>query len=90
MNRDYIDIASEWFANHLESLLKEHEGEWAVVKDELIGVYPSYEDAYRQGVLCTGSEEFLVRRILDQRSIQTAEISVNLTLGLLGGRSTIS
>ncbi len=60
-----LDQEINTFESLKESLLVDHEGEWAVVqKDRLVGVFNSYEDALNQGYKECKAQEFLVRQIL--------------------------
>ena len=64
----------------------ERHGRWAVIHgEELIGVFDSFEEAYSAGIKGTGSEEFLVKRIL--KTDEQASVPA-LTLGLLNAPST--
>lgn len=82
MNSDHLDKELQWFENHREELLKEHEGKWGVVyKQHLIGVYDSFAEAAQAGMVEARSERILVKRIVKDDEIE--EPSVNLTLGLI-------
>lgn len=53
------------FANHIDEWRKAHLGQVVLVKgDDVIGFYPSLEQAFREGTLRFGLEPFLVRQIV--------------------------
>ena len=90
MSKDYIDIANDWFDSNLNNLLQEHRGKWAVVfQSRLIGVYDSFSEAYKDGVVRANSEEILVRQIVEKDD-KAAEISVNVTLGFMDAEPAIA
>ncbi len=82
MSTDYLDVANKWFNEHLDELLRDHEGKWGVVLDQhLIGAYDEFSEAYEKGVSEAGTEKILIRQIV--RHEESHEPPVNLTLGLL-------
>ena len=53
------------FANHVDEWRKAHLGQVVLIKgDDVIGFYPSLEQAFREGTSRFGLEPFLVRQIV--------------------------
>jgi hypothetical protein len=53
------------FANHIDEWRKVHLGQVVLIKgDDVIGFYPSLEEAFREGTSRFGLEPFLVRQIV--------------------------
>lgn len=81
--KDYLKDEIQWFNEHLQELLKEHAGEWAVVYQRaLVGTYETFSGAYKSGIEKTKSEEFLVREIKPDDD-KPQQVSVNISLGLI-------
>ncbi|HKX02199.1 MAG TPA: DUF5678 domain-containing protein [Methylomirabilota bacterium] len=52
-------------------LLKTHPGQWVLVKGRgLIGVFPTRDEAYAEGVRRFSREAFLIKQILDKDTIE--------------------
>jgi hypothetical protein len=44
-----LEAEFRYYKDHQDDLVAKHEGQFVVIKgDELLGVYPSYEEAYRE------------------------------------------
>ena len=73
-----------YFNSIRADLVKNHEGKFALVKDEtVIGTFDQAESAYRAGVAQFGTEPFLVKQILREEPVETVPA---LTVGLLNAR----
>jgi len=60
----------EFFESKLPELLKEHRGQYALVKDKAIqGIYASVEEALKQGYEKFGNTDFLVQEITDEKRV---------------------
>jgi hypothetical protein len=87
---DYIDIANQWFSDHLPELLQTHRGKWIVIfGNESIGVFDSFSEAYRNGIKTAKSEKIVVREIREEPE-KPREISINATLGIIDAGPSIS
>lgn len=54
------------------SLLKEHEGEWVLIKgDELVGLFPTWEEAYDTGRTRFGNVPILVHEVAEFDMVHT-------------------
>ena len=52
-----------------DRLLKEHEGQYALIKGhELIGTFSSSEEAYHQGIRTFKQEPFLIKHIIEKET----------------------
>ena len=59
-----LEAEQRVFRQHRRHLLKHHEGKFALVgRDELIGVFETFDDAYVHGVARFGQSLFLVKQI---------------------------
>ena len=84
MARNYLDNELRWFRENLKDLLEKHPEKWVVVyHQQVIGGYDSFQEAYRAGVVATGSEEILVKQVTEKE--EPREPSINLALGFLNG-----
>lgn len=80
-NKDYILKEEKWFREHLNELLPKNRDKWAVVfKQELLGIFDSFTEAYEKGIDLAKSEKILVRQIREDD--KPREISINYSLGL--------
>lgn len=60
-----LDHETAVFAKHIDEWRKAHLGQVVLVKgDDVIGFYPSLEQAFREGTSRFGLEPFLVRQIV--------------------------
>ena len=60
------------FDANREKLLAEHKGEFVLIKgSEIIGIYPTYGDALREGYHRFGEGEFLAQEITGADAINT-------------------
>lgn len=59
-----LRVETAFFETMRSEWLKEHSGEWALVRGrDLIGFFPSVQEAYIQGRDQFGSDPFLVKRV---------------------------
>lgn len=82
MEKEYLTKQIEWFESNRESLLKENEGKWVVVHDQtLVGIYDTFDEAYRNGIEKTKSEEMLIKQITEKD--EPIQMSISLLTGLI-------
>ena len=76
-----IEQELEYFKEQLPSLLDKHEGKIVLIKNrEIIGIYPSNQEALREGARLFGLGGFLAKPIQEQEQ----EVSIPaLLLGIL-------
>lgn len=68
MNRINSDF--EFFESKLPELLKDHRGQFALVKNkEIHGFYNSTEEALKAGYEKFGDTEFLIQEITDEKRV---------------------
>ena len=62
-----IDLNYDFFQRSLASLLPEHRGEFALIRDrEIIGFFAGPGDAYREGLKLFPDELFSVQEVEDR------------------------
>jgi hypothetical protein len=82
-----LDPEREYFAAHQEELVKNHPGQFVLIKgDQLIGAFGTMEEALELGARKYGLEPFLVRNV-NQMADQEMNIPA-LTLGILRADSS--
>ncbi len=61
----------EFYAAHKREWLEEHSEKYVAVQDRnVLGFYPSFEDAFRAGVAAFGvTRDFLVKEVLEQEPV---------------------
>jgi len=61
----------DFYAAHKAEWLEEHSGKYVVVQDRnVLGFYPSFEDAFRAGVGALGiTRDFLVKQVLEHEPV---------------------
>lgn len=60
----------EFFLSKLPELLKEHKGQFALIKDkEIHGYYVSLEEALKSGYDKFGNDDFLIQEITDEKHV---------------------
>jgi hypothetical protein len=61
----------EFYAAHKREWLEEHSEKYVVIQDRnVLGFYPSFEDAFRAGVGAFGvTRDFLVKEVLEQEPV---------------------
>ena len=66
-----LAVELEFYAAHKADWLEEHSEKYVVVQDRnVLGFYPSFEDAFRAGVSALGvTRHFLVKQILQQEQV---------------------
>lgn len=58
-----------YFDEKKEEFLRTHPGQFALIKDRtLVGVFPTSEHAYTEGVSRFGREAFLIKRIVEHET----------------------
>ena len=73
----------EFFESQKELLLKNHEGQFALVSGrKILGTFTTEEEAYQAGLDHVGNKPFLIRRILRQEPpLQAPVLFVGVNLG---------
>ncbi len=67
-----------------EELLKNHEGKYALVKDEaFLGAFDTAENAYNEGIKRFGQQSFLVKKISRSEEVYRNQA---LAVGLMNAR----
>lgn len=60
----------EFFESKLLDLMKEHRGQFVLIKDKTIhGIYPSVEEALKHGYDKFGNTDFLIQEITNEKRI---------------------
>lgn len=60
----------EFFESNLPDLLKDHRGKFVLIKDKTIhGIYPTVEDALKNGYDKFGNTDFLIQEITDEKRV---------------------
>lgn len=60
----------EFFESRLPDLLKDHRGQYALIKNkEIHGFYASTEEALKHGYEKFGNTEFLIQEITDEKRV---------------------
>ena len=69
--RARLAVELEYYAQHKSEWVKQESGKYVVVRDnELLGFFPSFEDAFRAGATTYGLEtDFLVKQILENEPV---------------------
>ena len=62
-----LAVELDFYAAHKTEWLEQHSGKYVVVQDRnILGFYPSFEDAFRAGVGAFGIQrDFLVKQVLE-------------------------
>jgi hypothetical protein len=69
-NMKTINPDFEYFESQLPNLLKEHRGQFVLIKDKTIqGYYPSVEQALKEGYEKFGNTDFLIQEITDEKRV---------------------
>ena len=82
--QDRLATEISFYFAHKRAWLKKHTGSFVVVQGtNVLGFYPSFETAFRAGVLALGvREDFLVRQVLEEEPVfciySTVEVSNQL------------
>ena len=67
MKADIFKEELEVFEKKKKELLQASPGQFALIKgQEIVGVFPSREEAYREGVTRFRQEAFLIKRIVEE------------------------
>jgi len=66
-----LAVELDFYAAHKAEWLEEHSGKYVVVQDRnVLGFYPSFEDAFRAGVGALGiTRDFLVKQVLEREPV---------------------
>lgn len=60
-----LEAERQFFEANRNDLVQRHEGQYVLVLDDsLVGVFPTAEDAYAEGLARFGIRAFLVKKIL--------------------------
>jgi len=61
----------DFYAAHKREWLEEHSEKYVVIQDRnVLGFYPSFQDAFRAGVNAFGvTRDFLVKQVLEQQPV---------------------
>ena len=66
-----------YYEKRKADLLETHKNQFALMKgEELIGVYPTFEEAFRVGAVKFGAEEFLIQQILESSPVNIIAIGM--------------
>ena len=72
------DVLKEELAFYEEQkpgLLKNHTGQWALIKaHELVGVFPTRDEAYAEGVKRFSREPFLIKQIVEKDPVENVPL----------------
>lgn len=75
--KDALNEEIKIYEKKKNELLKEHEGEFVLIKDsKIIGIFKSSDDAIREGIKKFGNVPFLVKKI--ERIEQSQNFTSNL------------
>jgi len=70
MKMKTINPDFEYFESQLPRLLKEHRGQFVLIKDKAIqGYYASVEQALKEGYEKFGNTDFLIQEITDEKRV---------------------
>ncbi|MFQ5895020.1 MAG: hypothetical protein ACE5JJ_04270 [Nitrospinota bacterium] len=73
------------FEEKKAELLKSHEGQFALIKGRnLVGVFPTEEEAYKEGIRHFGLESFFIKKVVEEEKPEIAPL-----LALAIGRAHI-
>jgi len=80
MAEAYLESDMEWFEKNRQQLLAEYRCQWAVIfHQQLLGVFPTFSEAFREGTARTGSTNILIQPILDvDEPVDACSIGANL------------
>lgn len=60
-----------FFNEKKDELLRTHPGQFALIKGRtLLGIFPTREEAYAEGVQRFGGESFLVHRVVEEEPVE--------------------
>jgi hypothetical protein len=66
----HLESDYKFFESKLSELLKEHRGQFVIVKDNALhGFFPAMEDALKEGYKKFGNAEFLIQEVTDEKRI---------------------
>ena len=61
-----LDVEIDFFEKNRAQWLKQHPGNWVLVKgSDLLGVFPTQEEALSEGARLVGLQSFLVRPLVE-------------------------
>ena len=79
---EFFQEEIEYFEENMDHLLKEHLGQYALIKGRtLVGTYSTSEEAYHQGIRAFKRQPFLIKHIV--RKETPAQIPALFT-GIIG------
>jgi len=71
----------EFFESKKEEWLKEYKDKFALIKgEELIDVFSTLEDAYKEGVKRYGNQPFLIKRVTEEEEVEKIP---SITFGII-------
>lgn len=81
MERMILEREFRFFQSKLEEWLKNYRGKFVLIKgEELIDVFSTFEDAYKEGVKRYGNQPFFIKKVDEEEHI---EMLPALTLGII-------
>jgi hypothetical protein len=77
--KNNIDPNYAFFESKLPELLKDHLGQFVLIKDQKIeGFYPSMEEALKEGYRKFGNVNFLIQEITNEKRVNYINMEHNL------------
>lgn len=75
-----LERENTYFDQRREELLANHSGQFVLIhEDELIGSYPTFDDAFTAGIQTIGNTAFLIRQVLaDEPPAQFPALALGL------------
>lgn len=71
----------EFFESKRKEWLKDHKDKFVLIKGkELIDVFSTFEDAYKEGVRRFGNQPFLIKKVTEEEEVEKLP---SLTLGII-------
>jgi len=80
-NKILLEKELKFFESEKAEWLKKYKDKFALIKEEeLIDVFDTFGDAYKEGVKRYGNQPFFIKKITDEERIETFPA---LTLGII-------
>lgn len=71
----------EFFESKKEEWLKDYKDKFVLIKgEELIDVFSTFEDAYKEGVKRYGNQPFLIKKVTEEEEVEKIP---SLTFGII-------
>jgi len=81
MEKIVLEKEFKFFQSKMEEWLKNYRGKFVLIKgEELIHVFNTFEDAYKEGVKRYGNQPFFIKKVDEEERI---EMLPALTLGII-------